>query len=72
MNAEQNKTIEQLYLELFDQMMVYARSSLQSESQAEEAVQETFRIACMKPDELCASPNPRGWLLNALKCTIQN
>lgn len=72
MNAEQNKIIEQLYLELFDQMMAYARSSLQSESQAEEAVQETFRIACMKPEELCTSQNPRGWLLNTLKFTIQN
>lgn len=72
MNAEQNKTIEQLYLELFDRMMAYARSSLQSESQAEEAVQETFRIACMKPEELCTSQNPRGWLLNTLKFTIQN
>lgn len=72
MNAEQNKLIEQLYLELFDRMMAYARSSLRSESQAEEAVQETFRIACMKPDELSASPNPRGWLLNTLKFTIQN
>lgn len=72
MTAEQSKQIEQLYLELFDRMMAYARSSLQSESQAEEAVQETFRIACMKPDELCASPNPPGWLLNTLKFTIQN
>lgn len=72
MNDEQNKIIEQLYLELFDRMMAYARSSLQSESQAEEAVQETFRIACMKPEELCTSQNPRGWLLNTLKFTIQN
>lgn len=72
MNAEQNKFIEQLYLELFDQMMAYARSSLKSESQAEEAVQETFRIACMKPAELYSSPNPQGWLLKALKFTIRN
>lgn len=72
MNAEQNKRIEQLYLELFDHMMAYARSSLRSESLAEEAVQETFRIACMKPEELCASENPRGWLLKTLKFTIQN
>lgn len=72
MNVEQNKRIEQLYLELFDHMMAYARSSLRSESLAEEVVQETFRIACMKPEELCASDNPRGWLLKTLKFTIQN
>lgn len=72
MNAEQSKQIEQLYLELFDRMMAYARSCLQSESQAEEAVQETFRIACVKPAELYSSPNPRGWLLNTLKFTIRN
>lgn len=72
MNAQQSKMIEQLYLEMHDLLMAYARSSLEGENLAEEAVQETFRIACVKPECLCESPNPKGWLINALKYTIQN
>ncbi len=72
MNSEQSKQIESLYLEMFDKLMAYARSCLDSEALAEEAVQEAFRIACQKPEQLCGSPNPRGWLVQALKYTIQN
>ena len=72
MNAEQSAQIEELYLQMFDGMMAYARSSLQEESVAEEAVQETFRIACQKPEALCSSQNPKGWLMKTLKFTIQN
>ena len=34
---------------------------------AEEAVQETFRIACAKADRLAESENRQGWLINTLK-----
>lgn len=72
MTAEQNKQIEQLYLEMFGLLEAYARSSLENESLAEEAVQETFRIACMKPDDLLACTSPKGWLVNTLKNVIRN
>lgn len=72
MNVEQNKAIEKLYLDMYDMLMAYACSSIENESLAEEAVQETFRIACLKPDDLCNSPNPKGWLTNTLKNTIRN
>ena len=72
MTVEQNRMIEGLYLEMFDKMMAYARCSFDSESLAEEAVQETFRIACQKPAQLCQSINPRGWLVQTLKYTICN
>lgn len=72
MNAEQRQRIEALYLEMFDKLMAYARSSLDSEALAEEAVQETFRIACQKPEALCSSTNPQGWLVLTLKNTIRN
>ena len=58
MNAEQRKEIEQLYMQMYDMLTAYARSSLSEEALAEEAVQETFRIACQKPEDLCDSPNP--------------
>lgn len=72
MNAEQNRKIDELYREMFDKMKVYACCSLDNEALAEEAVQETFRIACQKPEQLCESANPRGWLVQTLKYTIRN
>lgn len=69
---EQNARIEQLYHELFVPLTMYARSALQNNELAEEAVQDTFRIACAKPEALCASPNPKGWLLNTLKYVLRN
>lgn len=72
MNPDQSRKIEELYLELFDKMMVYACCSLENEALAEEAVQETFRIACQKPDRLFDSANPQGWLIQTLKYTILN
>jgi RNA polymerase sigma-70 factor (ECF subfamily) len=72
MNADQNDLIEQLYLEMHDLLIAYARCALQEESLAEEAVQETFQIACQKPEELFDSLNPKGWLVNTLKNTIRN
>ena len=72
MTEQQNKTIEQLYLSLYVKMLIYARATLRDEPLAEEAVQETFRIACMRPEVLCESPNPGGWLLNTLKNVMKN
>ena len=57
---------------MYDMLMTYARCSFDEESLAEEAVQETFQIACQKPDKLCESLNPKGWLVNTLKYTIRN
>lgn len=64
--------IGELYLEMYDKLKIYARNSLENESLAEEAVQETFRIACQKPEALCDCPNPHGWLVITLKNTIRN
>lgn len=72
MTAEQKKTIEKLYQEMYDRLMIYARVNLDSESLAEEAVQETFYVVCRKPESVCSSANPQGWLVNTLKNTIRN
>ena len=72
MTAEQRDRIEQIYIEMYDQLMNFGRSSLKSEALAEEAIQETFRIACTKPDDFLTSPNPKGWIVIALKNTIRN
>ena len=72
MTDEQSGRIEQLYHELFVPLTMYARSVLQNNELAEEAVQDTFRIACAKPEALLNSPNPKGWLLNTLKYVLRN
>lgn len=68
----QDLFIEQFYHEMYIQLFIYARSALNDSSLAEEAVQETFRIACMKTDELMSSANPKGWIMNTLKNVIRN
>lgn len=72
MTSDQRKRIEEFYLEMYDRLFIYAWSALDNESLAEEAIQETFRIVCMKPEDLLSSPNPKGWIVNTLKYTIQN
>ena len=72
MNPEYGEQIERLYLEMYEMLISYARCSFEEESLAEEAVQETFKIACQKPDQLCESVSPKGWLVNTLKFTIRN
>ena len=72
MTTDQSERIEEFYLEMYDLLFIYARNALDNESLAEEAIQETFRILCMKPDEFFSSINPKGWILNTLKFTIQN
>ena len=64
---EQRKQLEQLYREMNDLLKGYAYSKLADWSRAEEAVQETFRIACGKQEILLDSENPKGWLMNTLK-----
>lgn len=71
MDAKQQKLIGELYLEMYDRLMSYARSAL-GETLGEEAVQDTFRIACQKSEELYESLNPRGWLVKTLRNTVQN
>lgn len=72
LNEQQNTFIEELYRELFMQLNIFAQNVLRDRSLGEEAVQETFRIACLKIDELMVSDNPRGWLMNTLKNVISN
>lgn len=72
MTEEQIQQIEQLYLEMYDILYYRAQAALRSNVLAEEAVQETFRIACGKPEELLYSPNPKGWLVNVMKHLLSN
>lgn len=67
-----NSQLEQLYYEMYEWLFGYANAALSDPSRAEEAVQETFRIACDKLPVLLQSENPRGWLVNTLKGVLRN
>lgn len=62
-----------LYLEMYDMLLIYAERALDNQhALAEEAVQDTFKICWIKIDEVIASENPKGWLLETLKNVIRN
>lgn len=64
--------IDQLYREMYQQLLIYAKKALKDLSFAEEAVQDTFRIACAKIEEVEQSQNQKGWLMETLKNVINN
>lgn len=74
MRAEekQRELLKKLYLEYYHSLFLYARSVLQDASLAEEAAQDTFYIACVKQEQLAASGNPAGWLVQTLKNILRN
>lgn len=72
MEQRYSKEIERLYLKMYPMLFEYARSSLANDALAEEAVQDTFIIACQKAEDLCSSKRPEGWLVNTLKNVLSN
>lgn len=72
MDHGHREKISGLYLEMYPMLFEYALSSLSNNALAEEAVQDTFAIACQKVEALLGSPNPKGWLVNTLKHVIAN
>ena len=72
MSREQGQYIERLYKDMYDSLYSYAYGILRDTHLAEEAVQETFQVACGKPTDLMSSKNPKGWLMNVLKNVLRN
>ena len=72
MTAEQNRLLSEKYREKRKFMLEYAEGSLHNYALSEEAVQQTFEIACCKIDDFCSSPNPDGWLTKTLSFVIGN
>lgn len=72
MTAEQNQFLTEKYHEKRKFLLEYAESSLHNYALSEEAVQQTFEIACRKIDDFCSSPNPDGWLTKTLSLVIRN
>lgn len=72
LNDEQLTFVDALYHDMGGRLRIYANSALDDTYLAEEAVQEAFRVACAKPQDLMRSENPYGWMLKALKNVIRN
>ena len=72
MDERYSKEIDRLYLQMYPKLFEYARSSLKNDALAEEAVQDTFIIACQKADSLLHCSSPEGWLVKTLKYVIAN
>ena len=72
MTAEQDAFLTEYFLEKRKFLLEYAESSLHNYALSEEAVQQTFEIACRKIDDFCNHPNPGGWLTKVLGFVICN
>ena len=64
--------ITTLYQEMYGRMIAYASSILGDRSLAEEAVQDTFCIFCVKAETTLRYENPQGWLMRTLQNVMRN
>lgn len=64
--------ITALYRDMYGRMVAYASSVLGDPNLAEEAVQDTFCIFCVKADTTLHHENPRGWLMRTLQNVMRN
>ena len=64
--------VQNHYRQMYDKLYSYALCSLYDVRLSEEAVQETFRIACAKIDDFYSSQGPARWLCATLKYVIRN
>jgi len=72
LDKEKTSFIEKHYKGMYSKLFSYALSVLKNTAHSEEAVQDTFLIACAKIDIFYLSPNPEGWLVNTLRNVIRN
>lgn len=72
MDESKSAFLERMFMENYSDMESFARRFFQNEDIAQDAVQETFLVAQIKIEQLIVSPEPRGWLFNALKNVCGN
>lgn len=72
MTAEQDRFFTAIYLDRRKPLLEYAESNLHNHALAEEAVQQAFEIACRKIEDFQSSPNPQGWIFNAVRFVVFN
>ena len=72
LSVSQRELVSRLYAAHYFTLLCYAESALRRKDAAEEAVQETFRIACTHAARLETLDNPGGWLMGILKNILRN
>ena len=72
MTAEQTAFVAEYYLAKREFLLEYAIIALHNYHLSEDAVQQTFEIACRKIDDFYNSPNPGGWLTRVEGFVIRN
>ena len=66
MTTAQRECIHQLYLSEYRRLFAVAYARLHDHAQANDAVQQTFSIACQRPEALLDGARPDKWLLSTL------
>lgn len=72
MTAKQRNFLRQLYLSVYDFLVIYVRSTLPNAALAEEAVQEAFAIAHGRAEQVCSSSNPKGQMVAITASVIRD
>ena len=68
----QEAYFDQLFHEMYIPLAQYAKCVLHDNALAEDAVQEAFRIATEKAENVMSSQKPKGWLVKTLKHVLFN
>ena len=71
-NRKREKFFEKLFCEMYAPLLLYAKSVLHDAALAEDAVQETFRIATEKAESVMSCPKPNGWLVKTMRHVLFN
>ena len=66
MTTAQREHIRQLYQTEYRKLFAIAYARLHDAGRANDAVQQTFTVACQRPEALLGGPRPDQWLLSAL------
>ena len=66
MTTAQRERIHQLYLTEYRRLFAVAYARLHDHAQANDAVQQTFAVACQRPEALLDGARPDKWLLSTL------
>lgn len=71
LTEEQRAFLNQIYIAMYSTIYHYAIAAVQNEPLAQEIAQIVFTKACNDPESIMASPRPNGWLVKALRHTLQ-
>lgn len=74
LRPEEKDFIDKLYLEMSTEKALfrYANKFIIDTAFVDDVMQETFLIACIKIDELMASPKPKGYIMYILENVVRN